>query len=113
MIANCDNTDRAFAGVLLDWRGTLIVAPTQKQLVGVALHRLHRDASASEVAAALKRLEAVDSGEIESSTIDTDVELHRARCAVNSATSSHSLTRSTCHHKTRLSIWVNRQNPPR
>ena len=67
----------AFKGVLLDWRGTLVVAPTDRWLVQTALEMLDRDASVEAVDAVLARLERADSSEVESSVIDTDAVLHR------------------------------------
>jgi HAD superfamily hydrolase (TIGR01549 family) len=71
-------SDAAFAGVLLDWRGTLVIAPTYPWLVGTALQRLDRQASPPAVEAVLSRLRAVDSSEVESSTVDTLPALHRS-----------------------------------
>lgn len=66
-----------FKGVLLDWRGTLVVAPTYRWLVHTALGLLDRDTSADEVDAVLSRLQGADASEVESSAIDTDAALHR------------------------------------
>lgn len=68
----------AFAGVLLDWRGTLVVAPTYLWLVRTALARLGREASPAAVDAVLARLSAADDAEVASSAIDTDAAVHRA-----------------------------------
>ncbi len=43
----------AFKGVLLDWRGTLVVAPTYRWLVQTALGLLDRDTSPRSVDAVL------------------------------------------------------------
>jgi FMN phosphatase YigB (HAD superfamily) len=66
-----------FKGVLLDWRGTLVVAPTYRWLTRTALGALGRDASAASVEAVLARLEATDVTRVESSAIDTDATIHR------------------------------------
>jgi len=66
-----------FRGVLLDWRGTLVVAPTDRSLVHTGLARLGRDTSAAAVEAVLTRLRAVDDSEVRSSAIDTDAAVHR------------------------------------
>jgi FMN phosphatase YigB (HAD superfamily) len=66
-----------FRGVLLDWRGTLVVAPTLEWLVRTALERLGRDAASSSVDGLLARLHGADSTQIDSSAIDTDARLHR------------------------------------
>ncbi len=67
----------AFKGVLLDWRGTLVVAPTYRWLVQTALGLLDRDTSPRSVDAVLARLQGADASGVESSTIDTDAALHR------------------------------------
>ncbi len=64
--------------MLLDWRGTLVVAPTERWLVESAYRRLGRDTSAAAVDAILAKLGAVDTAEVESSAIDTDVTAHRS-----------------------------------
>jgi HAD superfamily hydrolase (TIGR01549 family) len=69
--------DAAFKGVLLDWRGTLVVAPTYRWLVQTALELLDRDVSAERVDAVLARLQEADASEVGSSAIDTDAKLHR------------------------------------
>lgn len=68
----------AFRGVLLDWRGTLVVAPTYSWLVGTALDRLGRPASPTDAERVLAALRGTDSTPAESSTIDTDAAGHRA-----------------------------------
>lgn len=73
--------DRTFDGVLLDWRGTLVVAPTWPWLVRTALARLGRDHSPAAAEAVLVRLRAADAARVESSAIDTDVDEHRAAYA--------------------------------
>jgi FMN phosphatase YigB (HAD superfamily) len=65
-------------GVLLDWRGTLVVAPTYPWLVGTALERVGRPSDPEAVEEVLARLRSADAGEVESSGIDTDADLHRA-----------------------------------
>lgn len=67
----------AFQGVLLDWRGTLVVAPTYRWLVQTALGLLGRDTSAGSVDAVLAQLRAADASEVESSATDTDAAVHR------------------------------------
>jgi FMN phosphatase YigB (HAD superfamily) len=68
----------AFRAVLLDWRGTLVVAPTYAWLVETALARLGRDAAPSAVERVLELLRRTDSTRVDSSQIDTDVAEHRA-----------------------------------
>jgi len=68
-------TEVAFRGVLLDWRGTLVVAPTFPWLVRTALHRLGRS---TPVEGVLARLRGGDGAAARSSTVDTDAALHRA-----------------------------------
>lgn len=70
------NTPR-FAGVLLDWRGTLVVAPTYAWLVQRALHNLERPCDPAAVHVVLAQLRAADATEVESSAVDVDTELHR------------------------------------
>lgn len=65
-------------GVLLDWRGTLVVAPTHPWLVRTALERSGRPSGSAAVEVVLARLRSVDATEVESSRIDTDADLHRA-----------------------------------
>lgn len=67
-----------FRAVLLDWRGTLVVAPTYPWLVSTGLGALGRDTSEAAVTRVLDRLRNVDRGRVESSVIDTDPELHRS-----------------------------------
>jgi FMN phosphatase YigB (HAD superfamily) len=67
-----------FGAVLLDWRGTLAVAPTYPWLVETALRRLGRGAASEDVERVLERLRAGDADRVESSEIDTDVDAHRA-----------------------------------
>ena len=64
--------------MLLDWRGTLVVGPTHTWLIRTALLRLGRDSSDASVASVDRRLNAVDHGDADSSSVDTDPELHRA-----------------------------------
>lgn len=66
-----------FAGVLLDWRGTLVVAPTYASLVERALHNVGRRCDPAAVDAVLVQLRAADATEVESSAVDVDAELHR------------------------------------
>ena len=67
----------AFRGVLLDWRGTLVVAPTYPWLVRTALARLGRPDGDRAVEEVLARLRTADSTEVESSRVDTDAAAHR------------------------------------
>ncbi len=67
-----------FRAVLLDWRGTLVVAPTYPWLAERALRGLGRDASAAAVESVLERLRAADPSRVDSSAIDADVDEHRA-----------------------------------
>lgn len=69
---------RAFNGVLLDWRGTLVVAPTWPWLAATSLERLGRATDPAAVDAVLDRLRATDSTRVNSSAIDTDADEHRA-----------------------------------
>lgn len=71
----------AFQGVLLDWRGTLVVAPTNQWLVTTALTRLGRCADDAHVELVLAALRGTDSARVDSSLIDTDVVEHRAAYA--------------------------------
>lgn len=68
----------AFRAVLLDWRRTLVVAPTYRWLVGTALGRLARETTEGAVDHAVGRLGGAHSSRVDSSEIDTDVEKHRA-----------------------------------
>lgn len=70
-----------FRAVLLDWRGTLVVAPTFPWLVETALHRLGREATPAAVEQVLVRLRGADGTRVDSSAIDTDVDEHRAAYA--------------------------------
>jgi FMN phosphatase YigB (HAD superfamily) len=63
--------------VLLDWRGTLVVAPTYPSWVRSALELLGREASPDAVDQVLTRLRAAQHGAVDSSAIDTDPALHR------------------------------------
>jgi FMN phosphatase YigB (HAD superfamily) len=74
-------TAPAFRGVLLDWRGTLVVAPTYSWLVATALGRLGRPATPADVEPVLVALRGTDSTRVDSSAIDTDVAEHRAAYA--------------------------------
>lgn len=68
---------RGFRGVLLDWRGTLVVAPTYPWLVRTALVRLGRDSASPAVDAVLRHLRQADRGAVDSSGVDADARLHR------------------------------------
>ncbi|WP_210728708.1 HAD family hydrolase [Cellulomonas septica] len=74
-------TTLGFRGVLLDWRGTLVVAPTYAWLVATALEQLGRSHDDDAVEQVLARLRATDRTRVESSTIDTDAAEHRAAYA--------------------------------
>ena len=63
--------------MLLDWRGTLVVAPSDRWSVRTALLALDADAGAAAVEAVLERLRSADATQVESSAIDTDAEVHR------------------------------------
>ncbi|GHS86773.1 hypothetical protein AGMMS50218_07290 [Actinomycetota bacterium] len=67
----------AFGGVLLDWRGTLVVAPTYPRLVRTALGRLGRSDGPEAVEAVLALLRGADATVVSSSAIDTDADEHR------------------------------------
>ncbi|WP_220457985.1 MULTISPECIES: HAD family hydrolase [unclassified Actinotalea] len=67
-----------FRAVLLDWRGTLAVAPTTAWLARTALRALGRDASPGAVESVVRRLRAADASRVDSSEIDTDVDEHQA-----------------------------------
>lgn len=71
------STAPGFAGVLLDWRGTLAVAPTYAWLVQRALRDLRRPCDPPAVHAVLAQLRDADATEVESSAVDVDPELHR------------------------------------
>lgn len=71
----------AFRGVLLDWRGTLVVAPTHRWLVAASLAQLGRRAADADVERVLVALRGTDSARVDSSQIDTDVAEHRAAYA--------------------------------
>lgn len=71
----------AFRGVLLDWRGTLVVAPTYRWLVATALARVGRRAADADVERVLGALRRTDSARVDSPQIDTDVVEHRAAYA--------------------------------
>lgn len=66
----------AFTAVLLDWRGTLVVAPTFPWWVRTALGRLGRDSGTAAVDAVLGRLRRADHAQVDSSQIDTDAAAH-------------------------------------
>ncbi len=66
-----------FRGVLLDWRGTLAVAPTYPWLVRTALERAGRRADDTAVEVVLGRLRSADESTVESSAVDTDAAVHR------------------------------------
>lgn len=70
--------DRDFHGVLLDWRGTLVVAPTYPWLVRTALHKTARPDDEDSVAQVLGMLRNAASTAVESSAVDTDADEHRA-----------------------------------
>lgn len=73
-----DQSEPSFRGVLLDWRGTLVLAPTYPRLAESALARLGRDVSSRGVERVLERLRTADTTRVDSSEIDTDVVAHRA-----------------------------------
>lgn len=67
-----------FLGVPLDWRGTLVVAPTYPWLVRTALQRTARPSSDEAVGEVLAMLRTADGTVVESSAVDTDAAAHRA-----------------------------------
>jgi FMN phosphatase YigB (HAD superfamily) len=72
-----DHAPSGFTAVLLDFRGTLVVAPTYPWLVRTALGRLGRGASSADVESVLARLRGTDSARVDSSHVDTDAAVHR------------------------------------
>lgn len=70
--------DSDFRGVLLDWRGTLVVAPTYPWLVRTALERVGRLHDEDAVGTVMVMLRDADSAAVESSAVDTDADEHRA-----------------------------------
>lgn len=66
-----------FRAVLLDWRGTLVVAPTYPWLVRTALDRLGRSAGEPDVAAVLTMLRSGDAAPTGTADLDADAEGHR------------------------------------
>lgn len=66
-----------FRAVLLDWRGTLVVAPTYPWLVRTALDRLGRPAREPDVEAVLDLLRSGDAGPTDAADVDADAERHR------------------------------------
>jgi hypothetical protein len=66
-----------FDGVVLDWRGTLVVAPTSPWLVTTALAWCGRDASPPGVETVLAQLRSVGHSPDDLGAIDTDATLHR------------------------------------
>jgi FMN phosphatase YigB (HAD superfamily) len=67
-----------FRGILFDWRGTLVVAPTHTWLVRTALERLGREASPAAVDAVRAQLLAADHTRVDDSAIDVDAAVHHA-----------------------------------
>jgi Predicted hydrolase (HAD superfamily) len=67
-----------FQGVLLDWRGTLALAPTYRRWIEIALCRLGRPSTAGAVEDVLASLRAADRSALDSPSVDTDVAVHRA-----------------------------------
>lgn len=67
-----------FRAVLLDYRGTLVPAPTYRGLVVGALTSLGRPAGPAEVAAVLARLRAGDASRTDAPDVDADAGRHRA-----------------------------------
>lgn len=65
-----------FSAVLLDWRGTLVVAPTYTWLITRALQHLGRPHDSEAVGEVRRRLAATDATEVESSAVDVDTRLH-------------------------------------
>ncbi|MCG7285541.1 HAD family hydrolase [Cellulomonas sp. ACRRI] len=67
-----------FRAVLLDFRGTLVPAPTYRDLVRGGLARVGRPTEPDDVEAVLTLLRAGDRSLVDAPDVDTDVERHRA-----------------------------------
>jgi FMN phosphatase YigB (HAD superfamily) len=67
-----------FRGVLLDWRGTLVLAPRFRPWIEAALTRLGRNSDAAAVDSVLSRLRSADRSAVDAAAVDTDAALHRA-----------------------------------
>jgi FMN phosphatase YigB (HAD superfamily) len=66
-----------FRGVLLDWRGTLVVAPTYPWLVRTALQRLGRPAARADLDVVLAQLRCGDASLVGAHDVDADAGRHR------------------------------------
>ncbi|WP_217616926.1 HAD family hydrolase [Cellulomonas sp. GbtcB1] len=67
-----------FRAVLLDYRGTLVPAPTYRSLVGRALRRLGRPTEDADVEAVCVLLRAGDASLANAPDVDADAARHRA-----------------------------------
>lgn len=67
-----------FRAVLLDFRGTLVPAPTYRDLVRRGLARAGRPSGPDDVEAVLTLLRAGDRSLVDAPDVDADVERHRA-----------------------------------
>ncbi|WP_282945405.1 HAD family hydrolase [Cellulomonas endometrii] len=67
-----------FRAVLLDFRGTLVPAPTYRDLVRRGLARVGRASEPEDVEAVLTLLRAGDRSLVEAPDVDADAERHRA-----------------------------------
>jgi FMN phosphatase YigB (HAD superfamily) len=63
-------------GVLFDWRGTLVVSPTEEEWAAAALRRLGRPADEQSVSDLAPRLAQV-ADELDGPGVDSDADLHR------------------------------------
>jgi FMN phosphatase YigB (HAD superfamily) len=66
-----------FAGVLLDWNGTVAVPPAYPDLVADALRALDRSAEDAEVGAVLAALRGAPVERVDGPEVDLDVAAHR------------------------------------
>jgi FMN phosphatase YigB (HAD superfamily) len=67
-----------FAGVLLDWNGTIAAPPAYADLVAEALTTLGRPAGPAEVRAVLDTLRAAETARVDDPEVDLEVAAHRA-----------------------------------
>lgn len=68
----------SFRAVLLDYRGTLVPAPTYPELVARGLAHAGRAAGSAEVEAVLRMLRAGDRSAVGAPDVDADQDRHRA-----------------------------------
>lgn len=69
----------AIAGILFDWRGTLVVPPTLEEWVSDGLHRVgraHEERDVQELAARITASNGIDD-RMDAPGIDADAALHR------------------------------------